>query len=231
MTTPNDELVFGWRLIAEAVGCSERYIRDLVTGRQLVATRRTDGAVGVRRTDLVAIAEELRKGRGDQRPDDLGERIDEKAHGAGPALRLVGAEPTPSPGESAPAQQATAYGDVAAFVFADLAAGRSLTQIVVDRKLSPDIVRRLHAEWLALSDADALGKAAAEKRLGDLEAAVAGMRTRLDEMATRSAGSDPTTWAAPKWILDGIAGRVGVIEQVLLACGMLVRRPVSTTEP
>ena len=226
MTVADEELIYGWRTIADTLACSERYARDLVTSRQLVAARRTDGAVGVRRVDVVAIAEELRRGRGDQSVDraDVGDQVEENAHGAAPVLRLVSSEPAPVPAGIAGAQHATGDGNIAAQVFADLAAGHPLTQIVIDRKLSPDTVRRLHGEWVALSDVDALRKPRAEARLTAVEAAVGELSTKLEATTTRQPVSDPADWATPKWLHDLLADRVGVIEQVLLARGMLVRR-------
>jgi hypothetical protein len=52
----DDELVFGWRTAAEVAGCSIRHVRQLAAERGLVAGRREDGAVELRRADLVAIA-------------------------------------------------------------------------------------------------------------------------------------------------------------------------------
>ena len=54
-----DELVHGWKAAAALVGKSERHIRQLAADRNLVVSRRQDGAVALRRTDLEALGAEL----------------------------------------------------------------------------------------------------------------------------------------------------------------------------
>ena len=67
-------------------------------------------------------------------------------------------------------------GDVAADVFADLDAGHPAATIVVTRRLPPEVVRRLHSDWLSLRELD-LNVPRPSDRLSALEERVA----RLEE--------------------------------------------------
>jgi hypothetical protein len=67
-------------------------------------------------------------------------------------------------------------GEVAATVFADFDAGRTPGAVVVARQLPPDVVRRLHADWLDLRSLD-VNVPSGARRLAALEQAVAGANT------------------------------------------------------
>lgn len=62
-------------------------------------------------------------------------------------------------------------GEVAAMVFADFDADASPTTVVINRQLTPEIVRRLHSEWIALKQLN-LTTPSNSERLTSLENAV-----------------------------------------------------------
>lgn len=82
-------------------------------------------------------------------------------------------DPAPSPTHTAalrPQQQHPnpTSGEVAAIAFADFNAGKPPAEVVVARALPPDLVRRLHADWLDLATL-AVNAPDGSKRLSTLE--------------------------------------------------------------
>ncbi len=231
-----DDLVFGWKHIAEVVGCSERHIRNLVAERQLVADRRTDGAVGVRRADLVAIAAEL--GR-DQ--DDAAAGHDADARGAlttaigAPDLGVVTEGDGPSAGASEAASpvidRRATDGQGAAAVFALFEARQAPVDVVVATKRSPAEVEGLYETWCRMKALD-LSSSSAVSRLTKIEADLRELSAQIRAIPASAlqSGSDPLAWALPTWRHDALAARVSVVEDALIARGVLVRRQPPPTD-
>ena len=233
MSTAGDDLVYGWRQIAQVAGCSQRHVRDLVTARQIVTTRRADGAVGVRRGNLLAIAEELGRGHGDEGAEEA-DASEAHQHDlpALPSRKLPALRVVPEALDAEPDEDCVAMvdGDVAALVFAAFDAEQTPVEVVISTKRAPGEIESLYASWLRLKSID-LSSPAAGSRLAQLEAAVSDIRAHLDTIATANrAVSDPISWAAPRWLHDGIANRVTIVERALLARGILVRNATSTAD-
>ena len=201
-----DELVHGWKAAAAVVGVSERYIRQIAAERGLVVGRRADRAVALRRADMEGLRAELRYDGADPGPAAHGT-------GAGQGAVRGAAHDTPAPGmpvATSPARVMAAVssadpgkalsspnavggeaedragegaGNAAAVVFADMAAGRTLREIVVSRKLAPAAVRQHHDEWTALAAVDGLRTPSAEARLAETEKALAAQHEALEQQA------------------------------------------------
>jgi hypothetical protein len=228
------EVVYGWRSIAETVGCSERHVRDIVTRRQLIATRRADGAVGVRRADLASIGQELgrahstHEGAEADRPSPLGTASTAaQPRRPPPTLRAVPsatALDTVVRDAEETGDIAVIDGDVAAAMFAAFEEGQTPVEVVVSTKRSPAVVEANYSSWRRLKSMD-VSSPQAETRLGAVETALLELRAKLDSTSSNAGSlSNPTLWATPLWKHDGLASRLAVIEQVLLGRGMLVRR-------
>jgi hypothetical protein len=150
-------------------------VRELAAERGLVVSRRGDGAVALRRADLEALAEKLRHGdRNGSTTSD--HRIVPSALAVPPLPAPLGDAPllegatgsTPAAGRPEGAADNDA-GAIAAQVFADLQAGHELRQIVVDRRLSPEVVRRVFDEWTALENLDGSRTPQALAKIAQLE--------------------------------------------------------------
>jgi hypothetical protein len=195
MTTPEATLVYGWKRAAAIVGCSERYLRDLAAERDLIADRRPDQAVGLRVVDLEALAAELRSGtsgrrpgarEGDAGPDGEGRASpsddvpspasakDQTEQGApGRAPDLISLDPTGTPAA------VTDEGALAAAIFQDLEAGETMRQIVINQRVTPEIVRAMHDRWTSLAASDALATEPAEARLAKLEMEMSALQGKI----------------------------------------------------
>jgi hypothetical protein len=71
-------------------------------------------------------------------------------------------------------------GAVAALAFSDFRAGRSIIDVVIDRRLPPEVVRRFHGEWLGLSNVDDTETPTALERLIRVEEELALRASQLD---------------------------------------------------
>jgi excisionase family DNA binding protein len=171
------DAVHGLRAAAKLTGWSASGIQKMIDAGR-VRAEKVGRAYSFRAADLEAIR------RGHTRSKAL------TATSASPDTPVTVSAPgtaAPPPGDqeigSGPHADSmdagTHDGDVAAIVFGDLAAGHSLTRIVVDRRLLPDLVRRFFGEWRALSDVDALLKPEAEVRLAEVEARVEALADKL----------------------------------------------------
>jgi hypothetical protein len=194
------DIIFGWRPAAQVAGLSERYMRQLARERELVVTRRADGAVGLRRADLLALGAEPRRngGRLAAEPREGGATAEPAAEPPTPAM----AQPAPAPaddrvvatraaengvGESR-AEGLPADGEVTAVVFGDLRAGKSLIDIVAERKLAPAFVRGCHDQWreLRVLDGGDAGPAEPEQDQRGVAGLVVELRGQLEaETAAR----------------------------------------------
>jgi hypothetical protein len=203
MTTPEATMVYGWKRAAAIVGCSERYLRDLATERELIADRRADQAVGIKLVDLEALAAELRSGtsaRGagarqdDAGPDD-GTGAAPSADASPPASAIAQGQTEQSAAGHAPESISpdppstpavvTDEGALAASIFRDLEAGLTMRQIVISQRATPAVVREMHARWTSLAAADALATEPAEARLARVELEMSALQasTHRDEAA------------------------------------------------
>lgn len=94
----------------------------------------------------------------------------------------------PAPRGTAPSTS-TISGDVAAGVFSDLAEGLPTASIVVTRQLSPEVVRRLHADWLSLRELD-VNSLSSSDRITELEARVAHLEDFVRQLQEERAERD-----------------------------------------
>ena len=162
------DVVRGWESAAEVAGRSATSLRKLVEAKKLAAQKDEDGVYVFERASLEALppAKVLATGQ-------LGE--DEAADRREPAPSTAGDKPEPLDGT----------GELAALVFGDLQNGRELRQIVVERRLAPETVRRAYDQWLSLGEVDAPRKPEAEARLAAAEMSIAELATQLAAIETR----------------------------------------------
>jgi hypothetical protein len=174
MTASGEQVVRGLRAAARATGRSASGVQKLVDAGRLPA-RRDGAAFEFSVADLEAV----------RRVEPPGLIAATVVNAAPPSDVPALAVPTPAVDHVGQSEHLASTvhpsddGAVASQVFADLAAGKPLTQIVIDRHLAPDVVRRVHAEWLALSDVDGLKKPTAEARLVEAEADIRALDGRL----------------------------------------------------
>ncbi len=163
--------VHGLRAAAKLTGWSPSGIQKLVDVGK-VAAEKVGRSYTFRAADLEAIR---------RAPDLL------QASGLPPVPTGSAATPRPEvsvPGEGRPEtpehahshMTAPATGDdgaVAAVVFADLRAGKSLVDIVAERRVAPDVVQRYHQQWRELKAIDDVQTPTSLERLGHVEAELA----------------------------------------------------------
>lgn len=173
------EVVHGLRAAAKLTGWSPSGIQRLVDRGRLHAEKNGHNFV-FSAADLEAIRRDAAPPEALAIAMPIG-RADTPAAALPPSLQSPGLPEAPPKAQLEPSTKGTADdgGAVASQVFADLSAGHSLTQIVIDRRLPPDVVRRVHAEWLLLGDVDVLKKPTAEARLAGAESDVATLDERL----------------------------------------------------
>jgi hypothetical protein len=198
MTTPEPTVVYGWKRAAAIVGCSERYLRDLVAERDLIAERRADQAVGLKLVDLEALATELRSGTSGQRPA-VRESVPGPDGGGDASPSAEVPLPAPSIAQGLPEQRAVGHapesilpapastsaavrdqGALAAAIFRALEGGQTMRQIVISQQVTPEIAREMHARWTSLAAADALTAEPAEAHLARLDGELKVMQAKID---------------------------------------------------
>jgi hypothetical protein len=198
----------------------------LAAERNLVTARRADGAIGIATTELDALAAELKgAGSADCQPIEAQTVGRSLVMGGGQHPQSASDLPassasdisTPAPAAAPPGPIAEAAGDgqLAASVFQELAAGKTLGEIVVSLRIAPEIARDLHLRWKALELVDGLTTESAEDRLTRLDQLVDGVGARLD----RRAELDNRLFADLLRRLDGLHGRLGALEQRLAGDG------------
>jgi hypothetical protein len=118
-------------------------------------------------------------------------------------------------------------GAIASIIFGDLAAGRTLVQIVAERKVAPDVVRHHHDRWRELQAIDEASTPSALERLARVEATVgqnvnqfetgaADVQALSEQLATAQAGLDALadqfagTWRHFDGRLRGLDTRVNI---------------------
>jgi hypothetical protein len=165
------EVVHGLRAAARFTGWSPSGVQKLVDGGRLVAQKDDRGYVF-----SVADLSAIRRDPAASTPP-IATSV--------PASPAMGEDREVAPESSDPSCDAVTStagaddGAVAAIVFSDLRAGKSLVDIVAERRIAPDVVRKFHAQWLALSDTDALRRPTAEARLVEAEADIQTLDSRL----------------------------------------------------
>jgi hypothetical protein len=233
VTAAASDLVHGLRAAAKLAGRSPSGIQKLVDAGRVPAER--NGRTYIfRASDLESI------GRSRTPSEAPGFPASGASRGTPPAALSMDA-PVLSPGhdEVVPMDEPTATsggapideGAVASAVFADLQAGHDLRQIVVERRLRPEIVRRAYDEWVALANVDVLRAPEAAARLATAEGALALLTAQLPgiESALQAAAVDSAR------IRQNIEGRLRGLDQRLNAAtvtaggGSLARR-VETLE-
>ena len=160
-----EHVVRGLRAAARATGRSASGVQRLVDTGRLAA--RKDGAVfEFSLTDLAAVRR-AEPGVPSTAADVSSEtRTDVSGAPTPPPVDHLGQ----SSGRPLSTERSVDEGAVAAMAFADFQGGKSIVDVVIDRRLPPDVVRRFHGEWIALSDVDTLKKPEAEARLAQIEA-------------------------------------------------------------
>lgn len=230
MSAAGDDVVHGLRAAARVTGRSPSGIEKLVDTGRLSATK-VDGAFVFARAALDALPPPHRIPASDAVTTGPGAAVSSADTTTG-----VHTSGTPlSTGEPAPPPTASADGGtVASQVFADLADGHTLVQIVVDRKLSPDVVQAVYTQWRELSDVDGLAKPtsldrlAAVERLAEAAAAEVGAIAALENLAEQVAAltrgvSTRLTGVERRNVGDDVRRELAGIRQRLSALEQTVR--------
>jgi hypothetical protein len=182
--TTGGDVVYGLRAAAKLTGWSASGIQKLVDAGKVPAER--DGRTYMFR---VVDLEAIRRSPGQPQPSGFPTTA-APASFAGPSAETPADATTPVGGRPEIAAPANAVqssasanddGIVASVIFTDLAAGRTLVQIVAERKIAPDVVQQHHQQWRELKAFDDAQTPTALDRLGQVEAELA-LRARQVEL-------------------------------------------------
>jgi hypothetical protein len=178
MNPPGEQIVRRLRAAARATGRSASGIQKLVdTGR--LPARRDGNVFQFELTDL----ESLRRGPA---PVPVGADVNDEARTD--VLGLAVSTPVvdhPRQSGQAVSTGHVGYDDgaVAAIIFGDITAGRTLVQIVAERGIAPDVVQRHHQQWRELKAFDDAQTPTALERLGRVETELALRARQVDLQA------------------------------------------------
>ncbi len=134
------DIVRGWREAAQVSGISVAHLRRYADRGELTVTKDAEGVCVFQKAELEHLASAP--------PPPVAAPV------LAPSPTLA---PAPASARSLPTLNADASatdGRLAARVFADLDAGRSLTSIATERELTAPVLQRLYADWLALKEID-----------------------------------------------------------------------------
>lgn len=229
MTATASDLVHGLRAAAKLTGRSPSGVQKLIDVGK-VAAERTGRSYSFHLTDLQAIS---RIGPQDAIIGEV-ETAPDRARAADESATV--SDPPGSPVVRAPVVDQRDEGAIASTVFSDLASGKTLVEVVAQRKITPDVVRHHYDRWRELQAIDDAQAPSALDRLAQVEATVGehavsveqsradaqNLAARLDAaQASLEALADQLarTWRHVEGRLRGLDGRVNAA-----AGGALSRR-------
>lgn len=193
----NPDLIWGWKAVAAELHVSERYARELVLERQLVAARRADDqAVGVPRRELLALAKDLgtlpeaaleAPREPEEAPPSAEVSVVPTSTAGGPIMATTCGSGSQVP-IAPPGPQPD--GELEARIFAHFEAGKSCVGVVITERLDHVTVEKIHDAYLALKARETPPTPPAmvtdlvrlEKRIARLEACLDGTQMLLDQV-------------------------------------------------